>query len=81
MQYGRSGAVSRRGEEWLEANCPASQRLPITPEEQYWGGRNGSFPSEDARVWFERMLAKGWTVPEWPREYGGAGLDASRRAS
>jgi len=64
--------------EWLEANCPASQRLPITPEEQYWGGRNGSFPSDDARVWFERMLAKGWTVPEWPREYGGAGLDAQQ---
>ena len=64
--------------EWLEANCPASQRLPVTPEEQYWGGRNGSFPSEDARVWFERMLARGWTVPEWPREYGGAGLDAQQ---
>jgi len=64
--------------QWLEANCPASQRLPITPEEQYWGGRNGSFPSEDARIWFERMLAQGWTVPEWPREYGGAGLDPQR---
>ena len=64
--------------EWLEANCPASQRQPITPEEQYWGGRNGSFASDDARVWFERMLAKGWTVPEWPREYGGAGLDAQQ---
>ena len=64
--------------EWLEANCPASQRLPITPEQQYWGGRNGSFASDDARVWFERMLAKGWTVPEWPREYGGAGLDAQQ---
>lgn len=64
--------------EWLEANCPASQRLPITPEQQYWGGRNGRFASDDARVWFERMLAKGWTVPEWPREYGGAGLDAQQ---
>ena len=64
--------------EWLEANCPASQRLPITSGEQYWGGRNGSFPSDDARVWFERMLAKGWTVPEWPREYGGGGLDAQQ---
>ncbi len=41
-------------------------------------GRNGSFASDDARVWFERMLAKGWTVPEWPREYGGAGLDAQQ---
>ncbi len=60
--------------QWLEANCPASQRLPNTPEEQYWGGRGGSFASEDARVWFERMRDRGWTAPEWPTAYGGGGL-------
>ncbi len=59
---------------WLEANCPESQRQPITPQEQFWGGRRGSFPSEDARVWYERMRDKGWLVPEWPVEYGGGGL-------
>lgn len=60
--------------EWLEANCPDSQRQPTTPADQYWGGRNGEFPSEDARVWFERMRERGWTAPEWPEEYGGGGL-------
>jgi acyl-CoA dehydrogenase len=60
--------------EWLQQNCPASQRQPITPGEQYWGGRNGSFASEDARTWFERMREQRWVVPEWPQEYGGAGL-------
>ncbi len=60
---------------WLEDNCPESQRQPVTPEEQYWGGRQGSFPSDDARLWFERMRDKGWIAPEWPTEYGGAGLD------
>jgi acyl-CoA dehydrogenase len=61
---------------WLQANCPASQRQPITPAEQYWGGRGGTFPSEDARLWFERMRDQGWIVPEWPTDYGGGGLSA-----
>jgi acyl-CoA dehydrogenase len=62
--------------DWLEANCPESQRQPMTPQAQYWGGRRGEFPSEDARLWFERMRDQGWTVPEWPRQYGGGGLSA-----
>lgn len=60
--------------QWLEDNCPESQRQPITPEEQYFGGRNATFPSEDARIWFERFRDKGWVCPEWPTEYGGGGL-------
>ena len=62
--------------EWLETNCPQSQRQPMTPDQQYWGGRRGEFPSEDARLWFERMRDHGWIAPEWPTEYGGAGLDS-----
>ncbi|QFU75041.1 acyl-CoA dehydrogenase [Halioglobus maricola] len=60
--------------DWLQDNCPESQRQPITPEEQYYGGRDSSFPSDDARIWFERMRDKGWICPEWPSEYGGGGL-------
>ncbi|MCB1630543.1 MAG: acyl-CoA dehydrogenase family protein [Pseudomonadales bacterium] len=60
--------------DWMEANCPPSQRTPASHAAQYWGGRRAKFVSEDAQLWFERMLSKGWTVPEWPREYGGAGL-------
>ncbi len=59
---------------WLAANCPASQRQPMRPEEQYWGGRRGTFASADAQLWFERMRDKGWTAPEWPTQYGGGGL-------
>ena len=44
-------------------------------EDTFWGGRNTEFSSEPQRVWFERMRDKGWTVPHWPREYGGGGLD------
>jgi len=56
---------------WLESNCPESQRQPMTPDQQYWGGRGVSFPSEDAKHWFERMRERGWIVPEWPSDYGG----------
>jgi alkylation response protein AidB-like acyl-CoA dehydrogenase len=61
---------------WLEANCPPEMRRPMTSEDDtFWGGRNTKFSSEPQRVWFERMRDKGWTVPHWPREYGGGGLD------
>lgn len=60
---------------WLEENCPPSQRTPITREEQVWAGKHKTFPNNDAKLWFERMRDKGWTVPEWPLELGGGGLD------
>ena len=60
---------------WLAANCPAEMRKLITQESDvFWGGRNTKFASEPQRLWFERMRDKGWTVPEWPKEYGGGGL-------
>ena len=60
--------------DWLATNCPESQRQPIIKEEQIWGGRRRTFPSPDAKLWFERMRDKGWTAPDWPTEYGGGGL-------
>jgi alkylation response protein AidB-like acyl-CoA dehydrogenase len=60
---------------WLQANCPAEMRRPVTSEnDTCWGGRNFVFQSEAQRLWMTRMADKGWTVPDWPREYGGAGL-------
>ena len=64
--------------QWLEDNCPPSQRQPMQPEDQSWGGRTGRFASDDARLWFERMRDKGWVAPEWPTEYGGGGLSAQQ---
>src|SRR6266404_1648597 len=60
---------------WLEANCPAEMRRPTqTEDDTCWGGRHWVFQSEAQRQWLSRMAEKGWTVPEWPREYGGGGL-------
>ncbi|ROS05154.1 hypothetical protein EDC56_0683 [Sinobacterium caligoides] len=61
--------------EWLQANCPESQRQPAVREEQVWAGKNKTFPTDDSKLWFERCRDKGYTVPEWPVEYGGAGLN------
>lgn len=60
---------------WLEENCPAEMRSPISGEDDIcWGGRDWVFQSDAQKIWLERMAAKGWTVPAWPREYGGGGL-------
>src|SRR5262249_38694759 len=60
---------------WLEANCPAEMRQPIRSEaDACWGGRNWKFQSDAQRSWLEAMAARGWTVPDWPKDYGGGGL-------
>ena len=60
---------------WLDANCPAEMRTPMkSDKDACWGGRNFEFQSEAQKTWLERMVAQGWTVPTWPKEYGGAGL-------
>lgn len=60
---------------WLEANCPPEMREPVQGEEDvYWGGRKATFKSDAQKAWFEACRDKGYTVPAWPREYGGAGL-------
>ncbi|HVJ01954.1 MAG TPA: acyl-CoA dehydrogenase family protein [Sphingomonas sp.] len=60
---------------WLEANCPPAMREPVRSEKDVvWGGRNAAFAHPDQKLWLDRMAARGWTVPDWPREYGGGGL-------
>ncbi|MFN5760119.1 MAG: acyl-CoA dehydrogenase family protein, partial [Sphingomonadaceae bacterium] len=60
---------------WLEANCPPEMREPVKSEDDgCWGGRNWVFKNPAQKQWLEVMAAKGWTVPDWPKEYGGGGL-------
>ncbi|MEL6528751.1 MAG: acyl-CoA dehydrogenase family protein [Pseudomonadota bacterium] len=61
---------------WLEANCPEEMREPVRDEDDvYWGGRRATFKNDAQKAWFDACLAKGYTVPAWPKEYGGAGLN------
>jgi acyl-CoA dehydrogenase len=60
---------------WLEENCPPEMRQPVRDEDDIcWGGRNWVFKSEAQRLWLERCVARGYTVPDWPVAYGGAGM-------
>jgi len=60
---------------WLEANCPAEMRTPMRGEKDLcWGGRHFEFQSDAQKQWLDVMASRGWTVPDWPKEYGGGGL-------
>ncbi|WP_066590049.1 acyl-CoA dehydrogenase family protein [Sphingomonas pruni] len=60
---------------WLEANCPAEMREPVRSDaDVVWGGRDQSKMTPAQKQWMDAMGARGWTVPDWPREYGGGGL-------
>src|SRR3546814_19878755 len=72
-----SGLVAFRAEvrAWLEANCPAEMREPIRDEDDVcWGGRKWVFKNDAQKQWLEACVAKGYTVPDWPVAYGGAGV-------
>jgi len=55
---------------WLETHCPPGAR---GLGQVAWGSRRIAL-EPDVRLWLERMAERGWTVPTWPREYGGAEL-------
>src|SRR5262249_30727433 len=57
-------------------NCPTSMRASGGEEEAVWGGRDATYVNPDSKVWLDRMAEKGWTVPTWPKQYGGGGLTA-----
>jgi len=60
---------------WLEANCPAEMREPVRSDaDVVWGGRDQSKMTPAQKQWMDAMGARGWTVPDWPKEYGGGGL-------
>ncbi|WP_242096921.1 acyl-CoA dehydrogenase family protein [Sphingomonas sp. CROZ-RG-20F-R02-07] len=60
---------------WLAENCPPEMREPVrTDKDVCWGGRNFTPSSPAQKDWLDRMAAKGWAVPDWPKAYGGGGL-------
>lgn len=64
---------------WLEANCPAEMREPVRDEADVcWGGRNFRFKNAAQKAWLDACVAKGYTVPDWPAAYGGAGMSPAQ---
>ncbi|MEJ2131783.1 MAG: acyl-CoA dehydrogenase family protein [Gammaproteobacteria bacterium] len=57
---------------WLEEHCPPGAR---GPGETSSGGNKVPIRDADTKRWLEACAEVGYTVPNWPKEYGGAGLD------
>ncbi len=56
---------------WLDENCPPGAR---GPGQIPTGSTKIKIEDSDVKLWLDRMAEKGWTVPMWPKEYGGADL-------
>jgi alkylation response protein AidB-like acyl-CoA dehydrogenase len=49
-------------------------RKRMVSGEEVNGGHKRRSSNEESYAWLSAMSEKGWTVPTWPHEYGGAGL-------
>ena len=74
MQVADIEAFRAETRAWLEENCPPGVR---GPGPMSIGSSRIELP-EDVVLWQQRMAERGWTVPTWPKEYGGAELDKVR---
>ena len=52
----------------------AAMRTLMPEEEQVAGGKRAVWVRPEQKLWLDRMAAKGWTAPTWPKQYGGGGL-------
>jgi alkylation response protein AidB-like acyl-CoA dehydrogenase len=55
---------------WLRDNCPDGARGPGPVAT----GSSKVELAPDVALWLERCAERGFTVPTWPKQYGGAGL-------
>ncbi|HUO12414.1 MAG TPA: acyl-CoA dehydrogenase family protein, partial [Caulobacteraceae bacterium] len=69
---GDAEAFRLEARSWLEENFPKSLKGNVTAQMASMMG--GAAESADAKLWRDRMGAKGWGTPTWPKEYGGGGL-------
>ncbi len=67
-----SDLASFRGDvrAFLDEHLPAELRVGYRPD----------LPEEPLRQWEAALAGRGWFTPEWPIEYGGAGLDPEQTA-
>ncbi len=56
---------------WLAANLPADIREKVTTYRH--------LAREDFIRWHKILAAKGWSVPHWPKEWGGTGWNITQR--
>ncbi len=60
---------------WLASHAPPSLKgAPGSDLDGAWGGRKATYPDPARKRWLDACAERGFTAPEWPRAYGGAGL-------
>jgi len=55
---------------WIEKTLPPELRV----------GNRKDLPRDSLRKWLKALAERAWIVPDWPVEYGGAGLDRKHAA-
>lgn len=58
--------------DWLEASVPQSMRNRTL----HFEDAHEIYSTDDAALWLERAVTRGYVAPTWETRYGGAGLDA-----
>ena len=53
---------------WVAENCPSDLRFPTY-----------RLHHALTRRWYEKLAAKGWLAPSWPRAWGGMELTPTKR--
>jgi alkylation response protein AidB-like acyl-CoA dehydrogenase len=51
-------------------------RTAMPGDEYPGGGKRAKYKNPDTQLWMQRCAEKGYTAPTWPKQYGGAGLNA-----
>jgi alkylation response protein AidB-like acyl-CoA dehydrogenase len=59
---------------FLRANCPPSLRAPKPGEQRPAPG------PDDTKNWARALASQGYSVPTWPKEYGGGSFDKDQAA-
>ncbi len=77
----RLTAFRQEARSWVEENAPEPLRGRASdPDAWAAGGRKAPFVYPESRDWLEAASRRGYTVPTWPQEYGGAGLTRDEAA-
>ena len=60
---------------WVDEHCPPEIR---GRQFGFSGGQKDPITNPAFRRWFDACRERGFTVPEWPEQYGGAGLSQNQ---
>jgi len=68
---GRLDAFRAQAKAWIAENLPESVKSKL---DEYYDMQPRYPEGADWKLWKDRVVARGWGTPAWPKEYGGGGL-------